>query len=215
MYFILHKKTKTMKKVTKTRNQILAVASELFKNFGFDKTSIDDIAREAHKAKRSIYNHFAGKEELFAIIIGNEIAEVRTSLQPILDDTERPAADRLKEYMIRRMELINHAENYQQMLRNEIGHAFDQRFDNIRQLCRDFDEWERTQFKRIATDGAARRFAPDFNIDAFADMLLMVLKGLEISFFVQKNYAKYAATFSTFVGCVVESLIEQNKQKQL
>lgn len=33
-----------MQKVTDTKRQILAVAGELFKRFGFDKTSMDDIA---------------------------------------------------------------------------------------------------------------------------------------------------------------------------
>lgn len=204
-----------MKKVTETRTQILAVASELFKRFGFDKTSMDDIARAAHKAKRSIYNHFAGKEELFGSIIGNELTSVRTALQPVFNRTELPAADRLKEYMIQRMELLNRAENYRQMLRSEIGQGLDLRFDGVRQLCRDFDEWERTQFKRIAAEGSASHFSPDFSVEAFADMLQMVLKSLEISFFVQEKYAQYAATFSTFVGCVVESLIAQSTQKQL
>ncbi len=203
-----------MKKVTKTRNQILAVASELFKQSGFDKTSLDGIAQTAHKAKRSIYNHFAGKEELFGIIVGNELADMRDALQPIFDDTDRPAADRLKEYMIRRMELMNQAKNYQQMLRHEIKHALDQRFESIRQLCREFDAWELEQFKHLAQEGALKHSASEFDADAFADMMQMVLKSLETSFFVQEKYAQYAATFNTFVECMVESLIAQSAQKK-
>lgn len=202
-----------MQKVTDTKRQILAVAGELFKRFGFDKTSMDDIAQKAHKAKRSIYNHFAGKEELFGTIIGNELDHIRTTLQPVFDRTELPAADRMKEYMIQRMELLNHADIYKQMLRNEIGTSIDLRFENVRRLCRNFDEWERTQFKRIAAEGATSHLSPEFSVDAFAGMMQMVLKSLEISFFVQDKYKQYAATFSTFVGCVVESLVAQNTIK--
>ena len=48
-----------------TKESILSVATRLFSRFGFHKTSMDEIAKIARKAKGSLYYHFASKEDLF------------------------------------------------------------------------------------------------------------------------------------------------------
>ncbi|MBN1186981.1 MAG: helix-turn-helix transcriptional regulator, partial [Bacteroidales bacterium] len=53
------------KSVDSTRESILNVATRLFGRFGFHKTSMDEIAKIARKAKGSLYYHFASKEDLF------------------------------------------------------------------------------------------------------------------------------------------------------
>jgi len=45
--------------------QIQAAAEKLFLHYGFRKTSVDQIAREAGIGKGTIYNYFRNKEELF------------------------------------------------------------------------------------------------------------------------------------------------------
>ena len=49
---------------TKTE-AILAAAVKLFTQFGFRRTSMDDIARDAGVAKGTLYLYFAGKAEVF------------------------------------------------------------------------------------------------------------------------------------------------------
>ena len=45
--------------------QIQAAAEKLFLHYGFRKTSVDQIAREARIGKGTIYNYFRNKEDLF------------------------------------------------------------------------------------------------------------------------------------------------------
>ncbi len=206
-------RTNLSRTTARTRRQIMAVAAHLFKTEGYDRTSIDAIAEAAKKSKRSIYNHFEGKEDLFAAVIAEELNEVRSTLQPVFDRTELPTADRMKQYMIRRMEMLNESGAYKQMLVNEVGHRIEPRFIDIRRMCNEFDGWEREQFKRMADEEQNRRSARTarFNSEAFADMTQMVLKSLDISFFVQEKYAQYASTFDTFIEYIVEKLVENNK----
>lgn len=51
------------------RHQLLSAALDVFLSQGFSGTSLDDIARAAHVAKRTIYEQFGGKEGLFAAAI--------------------------------------------------------------------------------------------------------------------------------------------------
>jgi AcrR family transcriptional regulator len=44
---------------------ILTAAKQLFGHYGYRRTSIDDIAQEAHIAKGTVYLYFKSKEEIF------------------------------------------------------------------------------------------------------------------------------------------------------
>ena len=46
------------------RKRILEAASEAFSVYGYDKTTVEDIARMADKAKASVYYYFGGKDEI-------------------------------------------------------------------------------------------------------------------------------------------------------
>lgn len=53
-----------------TRQRLLDVALELFASNGFAGTSMRALARAAGLRESSIYNHFAGKDELYQSVIG-------------------------------------------------------------------------------------------------------------------------------------------------
>ena len=52
--------------------QVLRAASSVFCEQGYGSASMDAIAREAGVSKATLYAHFAGKDELFAAIVGTE-----------------------------------------------------------------------------------------------------------------------------------------------
>ncbi len=51
------------------KHQLLSAALDVLLSQGFSGTSLDDIARAAHVAKRTIYEKFGGKDGLFAAAI--------------------------------------------------------------------------------------------------------------------------------------------------
>lgn len=48
------------------RDAIVEAATNLFQTLGFDGASMDRVAETANVSKRTLYNHFPSKEELFA-----------------------------------------------------------------------------------------------------------------------------------------------------
>ena len=57
------------------RAAILAAASRLFLEQGFERTTVDAVAASAGVSKLTVYSHFADKEGLFKALIGAKCAE--------------------------------------------------------------------------------------------------------------------------------------------
>jgi len=68
-------------------NRILDAAAALILRWGYNKTTIDDIARQAGVAKGTIYLHWKTREDLFAALMKREKAELAADVR------QRLAAD--------------------------------------------------------------------------------------------------------------------------
>ena len=55
------------------RSQLLDVGRSLFAEKGFDATSIEEIAARAGVTKPVVYEHFGGKEGLYAVVVDREM----------------------------------------------------------------------------------------------------------------------------------------------
>jgi len=64
------------------REQLLEVGRKLFAEKGFEGTSVEEIAANAKVSKPVVYEHFGGKEGLYAVVVDREI---RTLLDGITD----------------------------------------------------------------------------------------------------------------------------------
>ncbi len=186
-----------------TRDKILSVANKLFSRFGFHKTSMDEIARIARKAKGSLYYHFASKEDLFKEVVSKEIANLKVQLSVIVNNSDLSASGKMKAYLIKRMEVLNDAANYHETIKAD----FFEHFDFIDDLRNELDEWEKANLKKIISEGAAKgEFAIIGDLEVLLDVFIMVLKGLEIPFFLQGKYEKYSPDFESLIGILTKGL---------
>ena len=55
------------------REQLLDVGRKLFADKGFEGTSVEEIAAKAGVSKPVVYEHFGGKEGLYAVVVDREI----------------------------------------------------------------------------------------------------------------------------------------------
>ncbi|NRB70683.1 MAG: TetR/AcrR family transcriptional regulator [Xanthomonadales bacterium] len=56
----------------KKRENILAAATRLFTDRGYDGVSVDDIAQAAAVSKQTVYTHFDSKENLFGLAVAEK-----------------------------------------------------------------------------------------------------------------------------------------------
>ncbi len=74
------------------REQLLAVSRQLFAEKGFDGTSIEEIAVRAQVSKPVVYEHFGGKEGVYAVVVDREVQALTTALTDALTAGGHPRA---------------------------------------------------------------------------------------------------------------------------
>ncbi len=66
------------------REQLLDVGRSLFAEKGFDATSIEEIAARANVSKPVVYEHFGGKEGLYAVVVDREMQSLMQKVNSAL-----------------------------------------------------------------------------------------------------------------------------------
>ena len=56
------------------RHQLIDIARSLFAERGYDSTSVEEIAQRAGVSKPVVYEHFGGKEGLYAVVVDREMS---------------------------------------------------------------------------------------------------------------------------------------------
>jgi AcrR family transcriptional regulator len=189
--------------IDNTKESILRVADKLFSRFGFHKTSMDEIARIARKAKGSLYYHFASKEDLFKEVVSIEMLNLRNQLSFIVNNPDLTSAEKVKTYLVTRMEILNTAANYHETLKAD----FFEHFHFIDDLRAELDTWEKENLKKMILQGVEMgEFDIIGDIDVLLDVFIMIIKGLEIPFFLQNKYVKYAPHFEGLIRILTKGL---------
>ena len=80
------------------RDAIVQAAIAEFRANGFEATSVDKVAARAEVSKRTLYNHFASKDELFAAIL-HILWESSVSALQRAYDPKRPVREQLMELL--------------------------------------------------------------------------------------------------------------------
>ena len=62
------------------REQLLGVARSVFAEKGYEATTIEEIADRAKVTKPLVYQHFGGKEGIYAVVVDREVTELTTRL---------------------------------------------------------------------------------------------------------------------------------------
>ena len=70
------------------REQLIAIGRALFASKGFEAVSVEEIAASAKVSKPIVYEHFGGKEGLYAVVVDREMRALTDALIGSLSDTD-------------------------------------------------------------------------------------------------------------------------------
>ncbi|MFE6663904.1 TetR/AcrR family transcriptional regulator [Streptomyces sp. NPDC057697] len=69
------------RKKLQTRHRLLAAASELFAERGFDQVSVAEVAEAAEVSKMTVFNYFSGKEDLILAPMEAHVGDVARAVR--------------------------------------------------------------------------------------------------------------------------------------
>ena len=67
-----------------TRDRIVRVAESVFLRSGFSRVLMDDLARELGMSKKTVYSHFASKEDLLRAVLAIRVSDADQGMEAIV-----------------------------------------------------------------------------------------------------------------------------------
>lgn len=97
-------------------SQILQAAQVLFSQFGLKKVTIDDIAKEAHVSKATIYRHYENKREIFDKVTEVEAEQLIAAIAEAIDQ-ETTAYDKIRAHLLTKLGKLRELVNFYRVTR--------------------------------------------------------------------------------------------------
>lgn len=72
------------------REQLIGVARTVFAGKGYEAATIEEIADRAHVSKPVVYQHFGGKEGIYAVVVDREVTALTGRITLALEEATHP-----------------------------------------------------------------------------------------------------------------------------
>ena len=159
---------------TDTRDAILDAIERLLARYGYKKTTMDDLAREAGIGKGTIYLYFPSKEEVALSSIDRVVERVQERLRGLAASGD-PAPQRLRQMLVARV-----------LLRFDSVHAYSQGLDDLFEALRPaymarrnrYFESETELFAAVLAEGRRQKTLAFTDAHATAHALLLATNAL-------------------------------------
>ncbi|KDD68804.1 TetR/AcrR family transcriptional regulator of autoinduction and epiphytic fitness [Pseudomonas sp. BT76 TE3572] len=153
------------------REAIIQAAIAEFRANGFDITSMDKIAATAGVSKRTVYNHFPSKEELFAEILNQLWARV-TSEQETPYHPDQPLRDQMRRMLMAKLQMLGD-DNFLDLARVAIAATIHspERAQNMVARMGEREEGLTVWIRAAQADGRLKPIAPEFAAQQIQGML--------------------------------------------
>lgn len=157
------------------RDQLVQAARQVFARYGYKKTALDDIAKEARKGKSTIYYYFKSKDDIFKAVIDTE-AEIRVRTIDDQISTIEDPQQKLKTYIYVRMLTLKKVGNYYEAIKNDL-------LDNlyfVNSLRNNHFDAEISLVKNLLLEGIDKHVYTIQNPELTAKTIVTLLQGFEV-----------------------------------
>ncbi len=164
------------------KEQLVKVAQEVFKQYGFKKSTMDEIAHAAYKGKSSLYYYFKSKEEIFRAVVELEASDLRSQILQAVEGVDDPK-EKLRQYIIARMRGFRNMSNFYVAIKDD----FLSNLDFIEIIREKYDDEELQIVSNIIEEGIEKRIFKELDVELTSRALTVIMKGLEIPLFITKE----------------------------
>ncbi|SFD72717.1 TetR/AcrR family transcriptional regulator [Thermophagus xiamenensis] len=109
------------------KNRIIKKAQEQFLQFGYSRVRVSDIATELAISKKTVYNHFKGKEELLYSVIENFQDEIESQLEEL----EQEQRTDYRDEVFAELEVVGNWVNKLSLLLHDLKRTFPKAYEQL------------------------------------------------------------------------------------
>lgn len=192
--------------MSKTKNKIINVAKNLFREISVYKATMSDIASAAKMSRRTLYTHFKSKEELYQYVVKEEVNTINEKLQKAAD-SPLPPDRRLKLYILQHFGVIDN------LVRSNRYIRYDFLFNNIRveHLRKEIDQKEIKLLTGIVQEGKEKGIFRVSDPEIFSQNLLLMFKSLEQAFILANRKDKNSRTILEYIDLMFYGIVNTGK----
>jgi AcrR family transcriptional regulator len=160
-----------------TREILINAARKLFGQIGITNTTINDVAVESQKGRRTVYTYFKNKNELLDAVIKEEMQFVISSLEQVMKQNIDPL-NKFITYTITRMNVIRTAVQRNGSLQAE----FFKDVMRVELVRRKLEKIEIKNLKEIFNEGIGKNVFVISNVNNAAVFAHFIMRGIDIPY---------------------------------
>jgi len=157
------------------RTAILIAAAEVFARYGFKKTTVGDIIREAGVSRATVYKHFHDKSDIFDAVMEREMLELLAGNREAVE-REATTRARLRAGILAHMDGIRRRINILRVMREAFAETTPHQTERMQKLTHEGV----TLFRDILELGMKEGDVAVDDVDVAAVALMYTVKGLFI-----------------------------------
>ncbi|HEX2968760.1 MAG TPA: TetR/AcrR family transcriptional regulator [Bacteroidales bacterium] len=171
------------------REEAISAAQKLFQRYGFNKTTMEDIARAMGRGKSTLYYYYKSKEEIFDAVIYKEIEDVFKTIRNAIEKAET-AEEKLKVYFSISLKAVKKKVNLYNVVRGDIedGATF------VNKLVKKFNTYDVQTVRDILilglkNDEFTEQLSEDTELAAYS--IVSALRSLVLELAIAKNFPNW------------------------
>jgi AcrR family transcriptional regulator len=200
--------TETLQRDEIKVRDIIETARVLFKQSGFKKTTMGDIARSLGKAKSSLYYYYPSKEDIFEAVLHAEMDELLDQIHESISHATS-SKEKLTMYCRCRLIKLNELCNLSDALKSEISELHDLHCI-MTELKHQFDTTHVGIVREILEEGVGngefKKINKD-NIELVAYLMVSSFRGLAVPLMVSQSLSpRLDLQIDSIVDIMVEGI---------
>jgi AcrR family transcriptional regulator len=186
------------------KQSVVQAAAVVIQQFGFEKTTMGDIANALNMGKSSLYHYFTSKEDIFLEVFKTEVAELRGEFLKAIEAQPTPEG-KIRAYILKRTEML------QRKLKQHMGflEATKERYELLLRIHQMFDADEISIISGILESGVAEgRFAVR-DIPTTSTVIVTAFRAFEYPFAADVQPAQMEKDLDSLLEVLFKGLLRR------
>ena len=181
------------------REKIIDAAVVLFNRNGFD-FKMDELAKELHISKKTIYRYFPTKEDIFRVFIVESFQSVHDSQMQIFSDSSLSVKERL-------MEILNTRSKYEDKLSIEKTLDLKDYYPSLYELIMNTYKTQWENVDALLDEGKKEGlFSEEFDNQVIITMLMEGMQMMHRSMLLERTGLSYRKAISQMVNIILRGI---------